>query len=162
MAALAAATPDRPYALLRLATAPRRRSVSVAGLQAGLLGLSRTVSASYGLQAATQLAGGLPPGQSLMSRSGSNESASGKSAGAGLGSGPGLGLGPGPVLPAAVALRVVLSLPHMLLAPVLEAALMAERTVRMQRLRSKRGAVGVVRSCIRPYPALPYPIPTCL
>lgn len=57
---------------------------------------------------------------------------------------------------------MVLSLPHMLLAPVLEAALMAKRTVRMQRLRSDRGAVGVVRSCIRPYPALPNPTLTCL
>ena len=136
--------------MLRLSTTPRRRSVSVAGLQVGLLGLTRTISTSYGLQAAAQLATGLPPGpQSLLSRASSNESSvaglSAQGPGAGLGSGLGLGLGPGPGLPVAEAPRVVLSLPHMLLAPVLEAALIAKRMVRMQRLRSDRGAVGVVR-----------------
>lgn len=69
--------------------------------------------------------------------------------------GPGLGSVFGPALPVEPP-RVALSLPHLLLAPVLEAALIARRAARLARLRSSGGA----KLC--PCPTCMHPLLPCL
>ncbi|KAK9831937.1 hypothetical protein WJX81_001333 [Elliptochloris bilobata] len=165
--ALAGPAPERPYQ--RMSIAPRRAnraSIAPGGAGGCFLALSRTTS--YNVAPAAQAEPPLPI-SSDSDRTGSNESTTSGSGSAGvisppgqssvawpgavpaswadpvlgLGSLPGTGPGFGPVPPAEPP-RVVLSLPHLLLAPVLEAALISRHAARLARLRSGGGSAGIV------------------
>lgn len=147
--ALLAPAPERPYQ--RAPSAPRRahRASVAPGATGGFLALARTTSTAAPPPAPPQEASA--PIASDSDRTSSNESAGSIGAApppgrssvtwGGARASPGLGLasGFGPALPVEPP-RVALSLPHLLLAPVLEAALIARRAARLARLRSSGGA----------------------